>query len=354
VSGPALKGARVLVTGGTGFLGTYLWKELEARGARVRLFDYRASTLSGEGRPETLEGDVRDALAVARAVEGMDGVFHCAALPSIARGTTATYEAINLGGTRHVLEAARRAGARKVVYVSSSTVYGVPGKCPIEEDAPLAPQGGYSRTKLAAEEVCREATKSGLPVTIVRPRVILGPGRLGIFSLLFARVARGKRLFTIGPGTNRFQFTHVRDVVSACVLGYEHEEAMTVNAGSDGVLTVRSELEGLVAHARSSSRVTALPAGPCRLALRALGILGVAPLVHEQFSIADRDFILDTTRARERLGWKSTASNLQCLTEGYDWFVAHEAGRASDSLIASNPSDRQGGFQDDPTRQRSA
>lgn len=349
--GVAIEGRRFLITGGTGFLGTYLWQEIVRRGGAVRLFDYRASqtleALPAAERPECHVGDVRDVRALADACQGVDGVFHCAALPSIARGTWSTYEGINVRGTENVLGCARSAGARRAVYLSSSTVYGVPDHSPLRESDPLLPQGPYSTTKVKAEQICARAADATFTVPIIRPRVILGAGRLGIFSLLFRRVLEGRPLFVLGRGRNAFQFTHVRDVVSGCLLAMERGLSEPYNVGCEELLGVRKELEALVDHAGSRSRIWPVPAGAARLALRGLTALGVSPLVHEQFSIADRDFVLATRKARDHLGWRPTASNLDCLIEAFDWFRAHQHEELGDgsALLAFRRSDRQGAFQ---------
>lgn len=349
MAGPALRQHAFLVTGGTGFLGTHTIAALREAGARVRALDYRPPLGATESDVEYVTCDLRDGAAVGAACAGVEGVFHLAALPSIARGRQATYEAINVGGTRNVLSAAYEHGVRKMVYVSSSTVYGVPDHCPLREDDPLVPRGPYSRTKLAAEGLCAEFVQRGMACSIIRPRVIIGPGRLGIFSLLFERIRRGLPVFILGRGRNRFQFTHVRDVVGGCLSAMEHSGSEVFNLGTEDIPGVRVELSALIRHAGSRSRIVPLPAGMCRAGLRMLSWFGIAPLVAEQFRIADKDFVLDVHKAKQMLGWRPTAGNVACLTEAYDWYVEHRRSAASAidaaRLIRGKHSDVQGGFQ---------
>src|SRR5690606_39186416 len=119
----------------------------------------------------------------------------------------------------NLIRAAREQGVHKTVLVSSSAVFGVPAHNPIRaEDAP-EPDEDYGRAKLAAERIAREATaRHGLDVTIIRPRTILGQGRLGIFQILFEWVYRGKSVYVLGRGDNRYQFVHCDDLACACIL----------------------------------------------------------------------------------------------------------------------------------------
>lgn len=315
-----------MVTGGTGFLGKHLVDELIRRGALVSVIDFRKPIFNIKGF-SFQEADIRDKEKVDAACREKEAVFHLAALPSIARAKVDIYHEVNVEGTRNVLESSLRSGVKKVIHVSSSTVYGVPGDFPLKETSPLHPIGKYGKSKLAAEEFCREYLRKGLNVSIIRPRVIMGPGRIGIFSILFERIMRNQAVYTIGKGNNVFQFTHVADMSSACIKAAEDQRPDLFNVGSDETLTVKEELSLLIKHAGSSSRIISVPVRFARFSLKGLSFLGISPLVDEQFTIADRDFKLDTAYARERLGWVSRHSNLQSLIEAFDWYVANASGK---------------------------
>ncbi|MDD5255358.1 MAG: NAD(P)-dependent oxidoreductase [Candidatus Omnitrophica bacterium] len=316
------KDKRVLVTGGTGFLGKYMVDTLCSAGARVLAIDFRKPDWEAKGFVFR-EADIRDAEAVREACKDKDVVFHLAAIPSIARAKHSMYHDVNVGGTRNVLEGAQAGGAVKFLHVSSSTVYGIPDEFPLNEKSRVHPLGKYGNSKLAAEELCREFSLRGLSVSIIRPRVIMGAGRIGIFSILFDQVRGNKPVYILGKGRNVFQFTNVSDMVDACVLAAERPEPGLFNIGSDETLPVREELSGLIRHAGSSSGIVSVPPGFARAALKLLSYAGISPLVDEQFSIADKDFKLDTTHAREVLGWRPRYSNLQSLIQAYDWYIAN-------------------------------
>src|SRR5918911_2114220 len=203
------------ITGGAGFLGLHLARRLLADGHAVRTLDLAPlDDAQLEREAEELRGDVRDAEAARRLVEGAEFVVHTAAALPI-RGSRAEIFATNVGGTETVLAAARDAGVRRVVFISSTAVYGVPDKHPIEEDDPLVGVGHYGASKIEAERVCRDFHREGLETVIIRPKTFVGPERLGVFEILFDWIREGRRIYILGDGSNRYQLLAVEDLVEA-------------------------------------------------------------------------------------------------------------------------------------------
>src|SRR3954447_4803519 len=182
-------GRTILVTGGSGYFGTVVAAQALARGDRVRVFDLNPPS-DNEGDVEYTNGDVRNLAAVRAACEGVDVVLHNVAQVPLAKDRT-LFDSVNVVGTANVLVAARDARVGKVVHTSSSAVFGIPEHNPVDETSPCRPVEAYGRAKLRAEQLCHEAAAAGLDVSIVRPRTILGHGRLGIFAVLFQFVAEG-------------------------------------------------------------------------------------------------------------------------------------------------------------------
>src|SRR5947209_15620835 len=156
-----------LVTGGAGFIGSHLVEALAAAGNRVRVLDdfrtgQRGNLAAVRPAPEIVEGDVADPDAVARAVAGVDTVFHLAALASVQRSVEdpAATHRVCASGTLHVLDAARRAGVRRVVYAASSSAYGIPAGDVQTEDDPPRPLSPYAAAKLAGELYAEAFTAS--------------------------------------------------------------------------------------------------------------------------------------------------------------------------------------------------
>ncbi len=311
----------VLVTGGSGYFGGILVDRALAQGDVVRIFDVNPPD-AHEGPAEYLAGDVRDRAALARACEGADVVLHNVAQVPLARDR-ALFRSVNVVGTANVLLAARDAGVRKVVHTSSSAVFGIPEANPVTEDTPCRPLEAYGRAKLEAEVLCREAVDAGLDVTIVRPRTILGHGRLGIMAILFEFVAEGAPVYVLGDGSNRYQFVHAADLADACLRAAEREKPAVYNIGASEFGTMRETLAALVAHAGTGSRVRSLPAAAAKLGMRALAELGLAPFAAYHWLLYGESLWFDTSRARDELGWWPAHSNAAMVVESYEWFLEH-------------------------------
>ena len=316
-----MRSSRVLVTGGAGYFGSVLADALRARGDIVRIFDISEPIDVADG-VEYQRGDIRDRQAVARACADVGVVHHCVAQVPLARDR-ALFDTVNRDGTRILVDEARRAGVRKLVHLSSSAVFGVPESNPVTADTPPRPQEAYGRAKLDAEAICADAVRKGLDVTVIRPRTILGHGRLGIFQILFEWARTGVNLPVIGDGSNRYQFVHANDLADACLRAADRPGSATFNIGALRFGTMRDALEHLAAHARSGSRVVSLPRGPTVAAMRVTSALGLSPLAPYHWLMYGESMYFDLAPARQALGWTPRYSNDDMLAESYDWYVAH-------------------------------
>jgi nucleoside-diphosphate-sugar epimerase len=312
----------VLVTGGSGYFGSVLVDAAVARGDRVRVLD-RNPPEPREG-VEFVAGDIRDRPVVRAACEGIDVVFHNVAQVPLAKDR-ALFRSVNVVGTANLLVAARDATVTKVVHTSSSAVFGIPESNPVTEETPPRPLEDYGRAKLEAEQLCREAVAAGLDVTIVRPRTILGHGRLGIMAILFEFVADGAPVFVLNRGDNRYQFVHASDLADACLRAGDRAGATVYNVGATEFSTMRDTLQALVDHAGTGSRVRSLPVGPTRAAMQFLAGLGLAPFAPYHWMLYGESLWFDVTRARTELGWEPRHSNASMVIESYEWFLAHRA-----------------------------
>jgi nucleoside-diphosphate-sugar epimerase len=313
------------ISGGAGFLGLHLARRLVTDGHEVRSLDLlELNDPPLEGRVREIRGDIRDEAAVRDLVDGARILVHAAAALPI-RGSRKEIRSVNVDGTLTLLSAAAEAGVRRVVFVSSTAVYGVPEKHPIEEEDPLHGVGHYGESKIEAEDVCRAFMRRGLDCVILRPKTFIGPERLGVFEILFDWIREGRRIYTLGDGSNRYQLLAVEDLVEAIVLSASKRAATgeTLNVGAKEFGTVRSDLQALIDHAGSSSRLTPIPVRPAEIALRALELARVSPLAEWHYKTAHRDSFVDISKAERILGWKPRLSNAQALIETYDWYLDH-------------------------------
>ncbi|HKY67156.1 MAG TPA: NAD-dependent epimerase/dehydratase family protein, partial [Acidimicrobiales bacterium] len=244
----------VLITGGSGYFGSILAELALARGDRVRIFDLNPPTDEIADRVEYVAGDVRDLDVLREATAGADVVLHNVAQVPLAKDRE-LFWSVNVTGTANVLLAARDRGVAKVVHTSSSAIFGIPQANPVTEDTPGRPLEAYGRAKLEAEHLCHDAAASGLDVTIVRPRTILGHGRLGIIAVLFDFIAEGAPVYVLGSGDNRYQFVHANDLADAVLRASDREKPTTYNIGAAEFGTMRETLQAVVDHAATGSRV---------------------------------------------------------------------------------------------------
>jgi nucleoside-diphosphate-sugar epimerase len=313
------------ISGGAGFLGLHLARRLLADGHSVRTLDLAPlDDAELERSVEELRGDIRDAPRARELAAGADVLVHAAAALPIQASRAAILSA-NVEGTATVLAAALEAGVRRVVFISSTAVYGVPEKHPIFEDDPLVGVGDYGDSKIAAERVCAEFARRGLDVVIIRPKTFIGPERLGVFEILFDWIREGRRIYTLGSGRNRYQLLAVEDLVDAVVLAAVAEGVAgeAINVGAEEFGTVRDDLQALIDHAGSSSRLTPVPARPAEIALRVLELLHLSPLAEWHYKTAHRDSFVDVGKAQRLLGWQARYSNAEALKRTYDWYLAN-------------------------------
>lgn len=321
---------RHVITGGSGFTGTYLARALIARGERPIIADI-VEPASLEGTAEFIPCDVRQPEDLKKLNLGKDDVvYHLAArqfhLKVPHRGRDDWFADLNTRGTRCLLEAMRAGFAKRMIFFSTDMTYGVPDQTPISESHAQRPIGPYGKSKLAAEQLINQAHLDfGLHATIFRPRLISGTGRLGVLSKLFRLIKLGLPVPMIGSGKNRYQMVSVEDCVTAAL------KAVSLgcppgpfNLGSSNPPTVRELLERVITRVGSRSIVIPTPALVMQPLLSVLDQLGLTLLYPEQFVIANLDYVLDTGNARKVLAWTAEKGDIEILYEAYLGFLGSD------------------------------
>lgn len=318
-------GQRVLVTGGSGFLGINLIRHLQSKGVTdIRSIDLVPFDYPEKGRVDALVGDIRDVPALKRVMEGVTWVIHtAAALPLYSERDIMTTD---VDGTRNVMEAAREAGAERVIMISSTAVYGIPDHHPLVEDDRLIGVGPYGKAKILAEEVCLEFRKKGLCVPVIRPKSFVGPERLGVFALFYDWAYTGHGFPMIGSGKNRYQLLDVEDLCEAIWLTLTQDKAAvndTFNIGAKEFTTMREDYQAVLDDAGHGKKIRGFPASPMIVALRFLELLHLSPLYKWVYETAAEDSFVSIEKAERILGYSPKYSNKDALVRNYRWYVAN-------------------------------
>jgi nucleoside-diphosphate-sugar epimerase len=311
-----------LITGGSGYLGVAIARKLAQKDVPVRIYDLsRSNRLPAE--VEFAQGDVRDIDKLKRAMADCAAVHHLVGIMPQARASRERMQAVNVGGTENVLRGASETGMKRVVFVSSSEVYGRPQSIPIKEDDPLEPICEYGRNKVASEKLCYEyREKTGIEVVILRPPTIVGPEMDEPTFLRSLEMARRGRFVCIGPGDHRFQMSYVDDVAEACILASQREgvDGDVFNIGAEGTLPFKKQLQEVARYLKKEPKVRSIPSGLFKTIMKILYPFGLSPLEPEHLHLLDADFVMDVSKARTMLGWIPTRTDLEMLIETYEWY----------------------------------
>ncbi len=313
-----------LITGGAGFLGINLCRFLLAQGHAVRSLDIAPFDYPERGAVDEQRGDVRDAGAVERAMAGITCVVHAAA--ALPLSPTEEIRSTSIAGTRIVLETARRHGIERVIFTSSTAVYGLPLHHPIREGDAVHGVGPYGEAKIEAERICEAFRAQGMCVTVLRPKSFVGPERLGAFELLYDWAFAGRNVPLLGSGDNLYQLLDVEDLCRAIVLSASADAATanaTFNVAAKTFGTMRDNVQCVLDRAGHGKHAVPLPAGPLIAVLRLLERLGLSPLYQWIYETAARDSFVSIEAIESRLGFVPVYSNRDALIRNYDWYVAH-------------------------------
>ena len=320
-----------LVTGATGFTGGHLADSLARRGWRVRALvrqEGQADEVAARGLEPVL-GDLRDTAALQRATEGVDVVFHLAAVYRQAGIPDETYRAVNATAVGVLVEHAARNRVRRVVHCSTVGVHGDVEHPPANEDAPLRPGDIYQVTKLEGERLARTAgDRTGVEVVIVRPTGIYGPWDRRLLKL-FRGVARG-RFPMLGSGRIYYHLTYIDDLVDGFVLCGTHASASGrtyILAGAE-VTTLQELVELVAEEAGVRPPRWHLPVWP----VRAAGALCEAvcvplrlepPLYRRRVDFYTKSRAFDISRARHELGYAPQVTLRDGIRRTLEWYRDH-------------------------------
>jgi farnesol dehydrogenase len=294
---------RVLVTGGSGYLGQAIVRALEARGHAPVVFSRTASRAARPGL-DCIDGDITDGAAVRRAAAGCDAICHAAALVALWRPRRADFDDVNVRGLANVIEATRDGGVAKIVYTSTFLVFPAAGG--------LSPANDYHRTKAAAHDLAARAVADGAPIVCVYPGVVYGPGAAtdGNFVGRLLRDHLAGRLPGLIGAWRRWSFAFIDDVAAGHAMAVERASAGESyafggeNAPQMRLFEIVQELTGRPLPRRIPTAVATVLAAMDEAQAR---LRGVAPTITRgTVRILDRDWVLDSARAMRHLDYRIT------------------------------------------------
>ena len=311
------------IFGGNGFVGRYLANKMIDQGKDVVVIDILSELDKRiDKKCSFISLDIRDKAKLETLdIQNNDILINLAANQyhtKVPRDRYNYFFETNTTATKNILETALEKGCMNYIMFTTDMTYGKPQYLPVDTMHPQNPFGPYGLSKKVCEEICREYREKGMNITIFRPRMINGPGRLGILVKLFKLIDWNLPVPTIGNGKNHYQMISVFDCVDAilCAIdkGIPNKE---YNLGSKNSPNITTLLKGVVKSAGSHSIVIHTPGKMVKWVLRLLDNVGLTIMYPEQFMIADEEYVLDISETEEDLGWNPKYNDEDMLKEAY-------------------------------------
>ena len=313
-----------ILFGGDGFVGRVLAAKLVSEGEKVVVADINKGDCAHYAHCEWLHIDVTQKDDFKQlTIDPEDAVYNLSAKmlsPIVTRAERHDFFwPVNYQGTVNILKAMQNAGAKNLVHFTTDMIYGHTKTVPMYEDHPVAPLGEYGESKLETERLAEKwRAAHGFNISLFRPRLIIGPGRLGILEKLFKLVDYNLPVPMIGSGKNPYQFISVFDCADAAYLawkaGFPNE---AYNLGSTNPPSVRQLLGRLIKEADSKSILIPTPGWAVKMTLDALDAINMPIMDPEQYLIADEECLLDCSKAERELGWSAKQSDDDMLVAAY-------------------------------------
>lgn len=322
----------ILVTGGKGFLGGHLVTKLTETKEDVRIFAHahpEEINHNEKNGNNVVWGDIRDKKAVEKAVDGVDAVIHL--VSNFRKGGSDKKEAysINVEGTENILNSSLKFGVKRLIHCSTIGVHGSVREIPANEETPFNPGDLYQETKLIAEKrVWEFYKKTKLPITVIRPISLIGPGDLRMLKL-FRTIKKG-RFIMIGKGDKFFQPAYIDDVVSGFLLCLKNEKAIgeVFIVGGEEYVPLKELVQLIAKELNASVPKIKIPLAPVLLMAyiceRICTPLGIEPPLHKRrvsFFQNNRAFSIE--KAKKILGYKPQFSLKEGIQRTIQWYEEH-------------------------------
>ncbi len=313
---------KVLVTGGAGFFGGLLKRHCLDLGLEVVSLDL-CEDEDHHPNLRSMRVDLVDPVALEPVFQSggsFDAIFHCAAIMAHAVQDKNALWRCNVEGTRNIGLMAGKYDVPKIVFTSSNCLWGRGFGRPVTEEDEPAPIEIYGKSKVEGEKVLWEM-RNGLDVVILRCPTIMDAGRLGLLTILFDFVREGRKVWVVGGGKNVYQFIYAPDLINACLKAAKYDGSEIFNIGSDHVKSFREVYEHVIREAGTKARIANFPRFLALPAMKLAYALKLSPLGPYQYKMIAEDFLFDTSKIKEKLGWKPTATNEEMLLKAYHYYA---------------------------------
>ncbi len=272
----------ILVTGSSGFVGEVLIEKLRKLDIETLGIDWKS------GKYTDLIQDISKPFTIEKQI---DSVIHLAARLEHDRCTEKEYFSSNVNGTEHILNIAKKHNAY-FVYISATAIYGDP-ESPITEKTKISPNGNYALTKWKGEQKCQKFQDDGLRIAIIRPTVILGRKRLGIYKVIFKNLIKNKKIPILGNGCNKISFINVEDL-SDFIIHLYHKKLSNLIVNFGGVIpgNLNEVIQNLKEYTNSTSNILHVPTSLTGI-LKIFSRLRFLPVTPWQLSVMHKDYFFD-------------------------------------------------------------
>lgn len=328
-----------LVTGGSGYLGSAIIKKLAEQNEQVISLDI-LETDEKIQNVRYIKGSVYDENLLDQILANIDYVHHNAALVPLTKSGN-LFAKTNVFGTEIILKKSIEHNIKHFSHMSSSAVFGIQ-----DADSPYTnlsrrnPVDTYGKSKKEGEDIVLAAMSAGIKTTfsIIRPRTILGPNRLGIFELLFKWIANGKDIFLIGNSEGLFQFAHLNDIVQASILSSQLCKQGVFNVGTLEFSSLKEDLKSLIDYSGKSSRIKILPEKLTRNTLIVMDKLRLSPFAEWHYLTYGKPYYFDSRYVFETLKYSPSGSNVDLLIEAYKSYINNNSSyKKEDSINKKSP-----------------
>ena len=309
-----------LITGGAGFFGSILKKQLIKDGHFCVSIDLEKDNYNNKNFV-AIKGDIRDTKMLDKIFNDFkfDAIFHCAALLAHEVKRKNDLWTSNVDGTKNIVDYAIKYKCKKILFISSNCLWGQNFDYKVKEDEPPNPIEIYGKSKLECENILLK-NKDKINSIIFRSPTIIDEGRLGLLSLLFEFIDENRKVPLVGNGSNKYQFIYAKDMVNAMKLSLNYNKTEIFNVGSDEVKSFNEVYKYVIDKAGSKSKLLHFPKKILTICMKICYMLKISPLGPYQYKMISANFVFDTSKIKRELKFKPTLSNEEMLYKSYNYY----------------------------------